>query len=130
VCVCVCSPLSPADRLCSTGWLQMHANLISSMPEVMFWMNYFYRVEMLRRQLDFEPLAGRVLCCCEQQETTESPATSGGFVKVGRTAEEEKKKEEDDFDDLDDLGDLDGVDGDLLDAELEAQIAAEIGDDF
>eukprot|EP00752_Nemacystus_decipiens_P003800 g3496.t1 len=131
---------------------KIHARLISRMPERTFWYHYFSRVAALRADLDLEPL-----CEDLSKDTTgtttseeydkishgdaqsmsspprapnETGQTSGGADGGGNEAGKGGGGGDDD-DDYSDLGDLDDLDGDSdssIDAALEAEIAAELGE--
>ncbi|CAM9104784.1 unnamed protein product [Scytosiphon promiscuus] len=128
---------------------KVHARLISHMPEKTFWYHYFSRVSALREELNLEPL------CEDLSKETSGTTTSEEYDKVShgdaqsmpspsdRGSETNMKSndgkgldkndgggdiDDDDYSDLGDLDDLDGDSDSSIDAALEAEIAAELGE--
>ncbi|CAM9259600.1 unnamed protein product [Pylaiella littoralis] len=122
---------------------KIHARLISHMSEETFWYNYFSRIASLRAAVDFEPL------CEDLSKEASGTATSEEYYKVSHgdvqsmTSHSEPPNEtghnsddnddsndegDDDYSDLGDLNDLDGASDSSIDAALEAEIAAELGE--
>ncbi|CAN0291531.1 unnamed protein product [Ectocarpus sp. 6 AP-2014] len=128
---------------------KIHARLISRMPERTFWYHYFSRVATLRAEVDLEPLCEDL--SKEHAETTTSeeydkishgdvqsmtsPSELANETDHKRVGEKDKTNDDDNDDDDDeysDLGDLDDLDDGAsdtsIDAALEAEIAAELGE--
>ncbi|CAM9528784.1 unnamed protein product [Sphacelaria rigidula] len=116
---------------------KVHARLIAKMPEEMFWFHYFSRIETLREEVGLEPL-------CEDFAQATSGVSSDEYDKIshgdahGMSSPSDPPQQvghasddnaDDDFSDLGDLDDLDDDSDPTIDATLEAEIAAEIGED-
>ncbi|CAM9152847.1 unnamed protein product [Ascophyllum nodosum] len=118
---------------------KVHARLISHMPEQLFWYHYFSRVALLRKEVGLEPL------CEDLSKDVSGTVTSEEYDKVShgdaqsmsspfeQPTEVDHKSDDaragdDDFSDLGDLDDLDGASDTSIDATLEAEIAAELGE--
>ncbi len=122
-----------------------HSKLIPRFPEHAFWMCYFYKVEMLRQEVGFEPLATRVLSTITTDTQKEDETRDADELSVelptAKKQDVQSEPEQDapistnDDDVALELYSLEELDGELeIDAgskqegddELEAQIAAEL----
>ncbi len=130
-----------------TNLARNHSKLIPSFPEHDFWMCYFYRVEMIRQEVGFEPLVTRILgTTTDKLKEGETPDVSESGIEfcVVNTQDALPEPEQDvpisqknddevnlELDNLEGLND-ELEDGDHMDSkqegddELEAQIAAEL----
>ncbi|CAM9508831.1 unnamed protein product [Ectocarpus fasciculatus] len=128
---------------------KIHARLISRMPERTFWYHYFARVAALRAEVNLEPLCEDLgkehpetttseeydkISHGDAQSTT-SPSELANETDHKRVGDKDKTNDHDNDDDDDeysDLGDLDDLDDGAsdtsIDAALEAEIAAELGE--
>ncbi|KAG5192623.1 hypothetical protein JKP88DRAFT_292615 [Tribonema minus] len=126
---------------------KMHARYISKVGETAFWRNYFYKINVLRLAAGVEPLtqAAGAGGPSADQKAPSRIVSQDGFDRQDANAQADANAQEqaqkhadadsaeeggDELHDFDDLGDLEIDDADVEgdDDELEAQIAAEIGD--
>ncbi len=122
-----------------------HSKLIPNFPEHDFWMCYFYKVEMLRQEVGFEPLATMVLATTttdtlKEDETHDVYDSSIEFCMINKQdalsePEQDVPNSPNDDEVILELDSLEGLNDDLEDDlgskqegddELEAQIAAEL----